>query len=276
VSNEHPTPYVPVEIIGGRLVRLCPACRQQIVERTDDDGIVSLNFDEHYETEHGEKEPERQRGYLLALQPRDGGKPGPSPEALRGTSQMILEMVKRQIPELDWQIVYRLEDLPEGAPALEASQVLRGSWQREGDDAQLRQVRWYRREQDSLVFTPTMAQFDEWDAARDRSRDARAALIERHRDHLPVFAGTSLEDWDEYSVDCKRQEDKIAKDFDTECEAATRQFYRGDYRWLATLSAAITTLGIPEDEVEELRYRTEARIAEAEASLRIHQSVQSE
>jgi hypothetical protein len=269
MSEKHLTPYTPVEIIGGRLVRVCPECRQQIVERTDDDGVVSQNFDEHYDTEHCEKEPKRQRGYLLAMQPRDGGKPGPSPEALRGISQMILEMVRRQIPDLDWQIGYRLEDLPEGAPALEASQVLRGSWQREGDDAQLRQARWYRREQDSLVFTPTKAQFDEWDAARDRGRDARAALIERHRDQLPVFAGTSLEDWDEYYVGCKGQEDKIAKDFDTEREAATRQFYRGDYGWLATLSAAITNLGIPEDEVEELRTRTEARIAEAEASLRI-------
>jgi superfamily II DNA or RNA helicase len=182
---------------------------------------------------------------------------------------MILEMVKRQIPELDWQVVHRLEDLPEGAPALEAAQVLRGSWQQEGDDPQLRQVRWYRREQHSLVFTPTNAQFKEWDAARDRARDARAALIERHRDQLPVFGGRSLDDWDEYYTQLKGQEDEIAKDFDTEREAATHQFYRGDYRWLATLNAAISGLGIPENEVEVLRSRTQARIAEAEAALRI-------
>ena len=178
-------------------------------------------------------------------------------------------MVERQIPELDWRMVYRLEDLPEGSPVLQAGQVLRGSWQREGDDPQLRQVRWYRRKQDSLAFTPTKAQLDEWDAARDHARDVRAALIERHRDQLPVFTGTSLEGWDEYYGDRKAQEDEIAKEFDREREAATRQFYRGDHRWLAMLSAAISNLGIPEDEVEELRSQTEARIADAEASLRI-------
>lgn len=182
--------------------------------------------------------------------------------------RLILEMVKKQIPELDWQVVHRLEDLPEGAPVLEAGQVLRGSWQREGDDSQLRQVRWYRREQHSLVFTPTKTQLDEWDAARDRARGVRSALIERHRDQLPTFAGRSLDDWDAYYAERKGQEDEIAKDFDTEREAATHQFYRGDYRWLATLNAAISDLGIPEDEVEELRTRTEARIAEAEATLR--------
>lgn len=269
MSKKHATPYVPVEIVGGRLVRVCPECRQEIVERTDDEGIVSQNFADHFEMAHGEKEPERRRGYLLALQHREDRKPGPSLEALRDASQVILEMVRRQIPELDWQVVYRLEDLPEGAPALEASQVLLGSWQQEGDDSQLRQVRWYRRDRDSLVFTPTKAQLGEWAAVRDRARDVRAALIERHRDQLPVFTGPSLEDWDGYYADRKGQENKIAEHFDTERDAATRQFYRGDYRWLATLSAAISNLGIPDDEVQELRSRTEARIADAEASLRV-------
>ena len=182
VSKNHPTPYVPVEIIGGRLVRVCPECRQEIVERTDGDGTVSQNFGEHYETAHSEEEPERRRGYLLALQHREGGKPGPSPEALRDASQVILEMVERQISELDWRIIHRLEDLPDGEAVLQAGQVLRGSWQLEGDDPQLRQVRWYRREQDSLAFTPTKAQLAEWRAACDHARDVRAALIDRHRD----------------------------------------------------------------------------------------------
>jgi hypothetical protein len=47
------------------------------------------------------------------------------------------------------------------------------------------------------------------------------------------------------------------------------QFYRGDSRWLATLEAAIGDLGIAEEEVEELRARTQARPAEAEAARRI-------
>jgi hypothetical protein len=44
MSNAHPTPYVPVELLGGRLVRVCPECKEQIGERTDDEGIVSNNF----------------------------------------------------------------------------------------------------------------------------------------------------------------------------------------------------------------------------------------
>lgn len=268
MPDQSSMPYVSVEIFGGLLVRVCPACRQVISERTDDEGAVSNNFATHFEAEHGEHEPERQRGYLLGLQPRDDGQSGPGPDALRNVCRLILETVERQIPELDWQVVHRLEDLPEGGPVLDANQVLRGSWTREGDDPQLRIVRWYRREEDHLVFTPTKAQIDEWDAARERARDVRAALIERHRDELPTFTGDTLADWEEYYAGRKVQEDEVAKDFDARRDSAMHQFYCGDYRWLATLNAAISDLGIPEEEVEELRARMDARIAEAEAALR--------
>lgn len=168
MSNAHPTPCVPVELLGGRLVRVCPECKEQIGERTDDEGIVSNNFAEHYGTEHAEREPERQRGYVLAPQPGDDGEPGLSPDTLRNVSHLVVNIVKKQIPDLDWQLVHRLEDLPEGAPALMAAQVVRGSWQMDGDDPLVRQVRWFRRKEEHLVFTPTPAQLDEWDAARDR------------------------------------------------------------------------------------------------------------
>lgn len=268
MSNAHPTPYVPVELLGGRLVRVCPECKEQIGERTDGEGIVSNNFAEHYDAEHAEREPERQRGYVLALQPRDNGEPGPRSDALRNMSHMVVDIVKKQIPDLDWQLVHSLEDLPEGAPALMAGQVIRGSWQMDGDDPQVRQVRWYRRDEEHLVFTPTKAQLDEWDAARDRARDVRAALIERHRDALPKFTGDSLADWEAYYGERTLREDEIAKEFDAHREAARDQFYRGDHRWLATLEGAIRELEIPDQEVEELRVRTEARLADAEAALR--------
>ena len=60
----------------------------------------------------------------------------------------------------------------------------------------------------------------------------------------------------------------IAKEFDAQRDAAMDQFYRGDHSWLATLDGAIRELEIPDQEVEELRARTEARLAEAEAALR--------
>ena len=269
MSSAHPSPYVPVELLGGRLVRVCPECKEQIGERTDDDGRVSDNFADHYSAEHAEREPERHSGYVLALQPRDDAEPRVGPDALRNMSHMVVDIVKKQIPDLDWQLVHRLEDLPDGAPALMAGQVIRGSWQMDGDDPQLRQVRWYRREGEHLVFTPTTAQLDEWDAARDRARDVRAALIERHRDALPKFIGDSVADWEAYYGERKIREDEIAKEFDTQRDAAMNQFYRGDHSWLATLEGAIRDLEIPDQEVDKLRAKSQARLAEAEAALRI-------
>jgi len=94
-------------------------------------------------------------------------------------------------------------------------------------------------------------------------------LIERHRDVLPDFTGASLAHWDRYYAERRRQEDEIAKDFDVQRRAAMDQFYRGDSRWLATLEAAIGDLGIAEEEVEEQRARTQARLAEAESGSRL-------
>ncbi len=123
-------------------------------------------------------------------------------------------------------------------------------------------------EKEHLVFTPTPAQLDEWDAARDRGRDVRAALIERHRDALPKFTGDSVAAWEAYYGERKLREDEIAKEFDTQRGAAKDQFYRGDHGWLSTLEGAIRELEIPDQEVEELRARSEARLADAEAALR--------
>jgi hypothetical protein len=140
----------------------------------------------------------------------------------------------------------------------------------DGDNPQVRQVRWYRRAEEHLVFTPTPAQLDEWDAARDRARDVRAALIERHRDTLPKFTGDSVAAWEAYYGERKRREDEIAKEFDGQRDAAMDQFYRGDHSWSATLDGAIRELEIPDQEVEELRAKTEARFADAEAALGIN------
>lgn len=263
-----PAPYVAAEIIGGRLLRVCPECLEQIVEVTDDEGIVSDNFATHWEAEHRQQPPERQRCYVLGMQPRTDGEPGPRSGALRDVSRQILSWVRKQMPDVDWELVERLEDLPEGAPALIASEVLRGNWGMDGDDPQVRKVRWYRRQGSAIAFTPTQAQWDEWDAARKRASDVRAALIERHRDELPKFKGKTVAGWERYCKRLKEEEDQIATAFDAERDASRKQFLRGDYRWQATLEAAIAKLAIPDEEVDELRERTRARIEEAEARLR--------
>ena len=147
----------------------------------------------------------------------------------------MLDLVKEQMPDVDWHLIHDLHGIPERAPVLDAGHVLRGAWQREGGNPQLRQVRWYRREGDHLVFTPTQAQLEEWTGAREWTADVRAALLERQRDALPEFGGDSVAAWEEYYAARKRQEDEIAKAFDAQRDAATKQFYRGDYRWASTL-----------------------------------------
>jgi hypothetical protein len=56
---------------------------------------------------------------------------GSGPEALRNVSHMVVDIVKKQISDLDWQLVDRLEDLPEVTPALMPGEAMRGSWQME-------------------------------------------------------------------------------------------------------------------------------------------------
>lgn len=105
-----------------------------------------------------------------------------------------------------------------------------------------------------------------------KSRTVASACLPagRTRTRIGGHSTTSVpSNWDQYNAERKKQEDEIAKDFDVQRRAAMDQFNRGDYRWLAKLKATIADLGTPEEEVEELRTRTRARLAEAEAALRI-------
>lgn len=263
------SPYVAAEVVGGRLVRTCPECRDEIVEVTDSVGMVSNNFAAHWEVEHREQPPERQRCYLVGFQPRTDGMPGPGPDALRDLSRHILAVVRERMSEVDWELVEHVADLPEHAPALIAYEVLRGSWGVDGDNDQVRRVRWYRREGEDLVFMPTSAQWSEWDAASERARDVRAALMERHRDELPKFRGKTVAGWERYYKRLKKEEDKIAASFDAQRETALEQFLCGDYRWESTLRGAIDELAIPNEEVDDLRERTRRRVEEVDAMLEV-------
>jgi hypothetical protein len=117
------------------------------------------------------------------------------------------------------------------------------------------------------VFTPTAQQWSEWDGASERARDVRAALLERHRDELPKFKGKTAVGWERYYKRLKKEEDVIAERFDAQRDVALKQFVCGDYRWEATLQAAIDELAIPEGEVDELRERKQKRMEEVEALL---------
>jgi hypothetical protein len=208
-ATKHPTPYVPVDVLGGRLVRVCPECHQQIGERTDDEGVVSNHFAEHYETEHRQQEPERVRGYLLAAS-----------EFHQRISHIALKQVKKQLPEMDWQVVARAEDLPEGAPVLLAEQVLTGSWARETQDPLECQIRWYRREGDRIVFVPTPEQLGQW----EQFRAACNVRAPRGVDNEPKL--TAVLDAFDACVDAAQQLAKL-------------EFYSGATSWMATLKAPL-------------------------------------
>jgi hypothetical protein len=47
MSKEYPLPYAAAELVGGRLVRICPVCRQQIGERTPPHAAEPASRREH-------------------------------------------------------------------------------------------------------------------------------------------------------------------------------------------------------------------------------------
>lgn len=255
-------PFVRPEVRDGRLVRVCPECGEEIVELTDEDGMVSNRMAEHHEAEHSAApEPEKQRSYLLAVQRKaDGGLPS---DARRGVSEVVLRHVGEQFAELEWELVDCFEELPEEAPVLQAADALRGMWRSDDDPPQVRQVRWYERRGDDLVFTPTRNQIDEWNAASRRANDFRGAWVERHRDQLPTFEGESVEDFDDWYPGYREREQELTREFDAQVDVARYQFYTGEPRWAITLEAAVGGLEIAENEAQEYRARMDERFAAA-------------
>jgi hypothetical protein len=109
-----------------------------------------------------------------------GTQPAKDRSGIRDTSginRSALDHVRRQPfePDVEWQLVERLEDLPEGAPVVQAAHVLIAGFARESDPPHMRQIRWFKRERDHLVFTPTKQQLAAYDEATRRLRDARFA-----------------------------------------------------------------------------------------------------
>lgn len=270
MSNKNPAPFVPAEVRHGRLVRLCPVCKEHIVEHTDEEGMVTNSFAEHYEVEHAaEPEPEVLRLYVLGAQPAKGR---PGIRDTSGINRSALDHVRRQPFEHDveWQLVERLEDLPEGAPVVQASHVLVAGFARDSDPPHIRQIRWFKREGDHLVFTPTVQQLAAYDEATRRLMDARFVLLDRHRDELPKLeveediTGTedTLEAYDRFRAEAKPLEDAITKDLNTAQDVARHQFFTGAIEWLATIDDAITAAKISDDEIPAKREWFVAREAE--------------
>lgn len=68
---------------------------------------------------------------------------------LEHSAHLSRKMIAERIPEVDWVIAYRVEDVPEGCWVINQYEFLRGSWG--GDISEdYRSIRWYQREGDKL------------------------------------------------------------------------------------------------------------------------------
>ena len=245
-------------------------CARNTSSSTPMKGVVMDSFAEHYEVAHAaEPEPEALRLYVLGAQP---AKDRSGIRDTSGINRSALDHIRRQPFERDveWQLVERLEDLPEGAPVVQASHVLVAGFARDSDPPHIRQIRWFKREGDHLVFTPREQQLAAYDEAARRLMDARFVLLDRHRDELPKFeveediTGTeaSLEAYDKFRAETKPLEDAITKELDTAQDVARHQFFTGAIEWLATIDDAITAANISDDEIRAKREWLVAREAE--------------
>lgn len=84
------------------------------------------------------------------------GGPGNSRELGRIALDSARRTFANANEDVELQLVDRVADLPEGAPTLRAGDVLVAGL---SDDPHERQIRWYKREGDKLVFTPTAKQY---------------------------------------------------------------------------------------------------------------------
>jgi hypothetical protein len=280
--KRRPLLYVPAEVIGGRLVRICPECKQEIGERTDDEGLVSNHFAEHYEAEHPVVvEPERPRYYLL-----NSFKEG---EVGRRLAADVLRIMRDRTKDadgkarIDWVLVNELEDLPEGESTLLASEIMRRLWDGENGDEGIPGL-WHR-EGDKLVRTLVEETEEERErrvsdymqkinALMDRHHDANAVLIARHEHRLPKFRSPKREhgDYDavtaRYDTWRKRREPleaKITAKLDKAYKRSIKRLDndRDDYR--EPLDEAIREADISDEEIDARHAKLEARLAEIRA-----------
>lgn len=112
-------------------------------------------------------EPERQRLYLIAVDMNEKMAPRMAP--------ILLESVRKRIPEADWQIAYRVEDMPEDGVGVLMLESMKQMW--DGED---KEIRWYFRQGDKLQRFWTDTQIE-----RQRAKwQAESRLWDRQMDHM--------------------------------------------------------------------------------------------
>jgi hypothetical protein len=207
--------------------------------------------------------------------------------ASRNMAHQALGLMRKHTPTapdgkpIDWTLVDRVEDLPEGAPTVEAAAVLHRVFDKEGGGIPLCQ-----RQGDELVLIPqeeteeereqrVSEYLEQSDALRKRLFAARHILIVRREDRLPKLRvperdrGTrvAMEKYDAWRERRKPLEDKITKKLDEAQKRSSTRLRNQRDDWREPLDEAIVAAGITEDEIADEIRRAEAREAEVERAL---------
>ncbi len=270
--REKPVLIVQPEVRRGRLVRVCPACQQEITEHTDADGMVSNHFGEHYAAEHsvGPK-PEKRYIYVVAGEWK-------TPHMSVVFNQLAIDTAREtdtvQGEPVEWMPVDRLDDLPDDGEFVQAYEIARAAWAKP-EDEDARKMRIYRM---GPFYRLTKEDHEAHKQTIDRLWTARRVLIDRHEDELPQLeipdeingnteaVGARVDAWLEAR---KPVEAEIAKDLDVARELAYDQFFSGQPEsvWRSTIDEAIAAASITGQEILAERKRSERLLAETETKL---------
>jgi hypothetical protein len=126
-----------------------------------------------------EPEPEREVRYLLAVAKPEGV------EQFVALAHVSLPMIREQMPEVDWEAVFRHEDLPPGALAIDMVDFIAA-----GFDRGHKHVHWYRRATDEelaerpgwpIRYQPTARQIAQFKQDTDRLLAKTDELLDASR-----------------------------------------------------------------------------------------------
>jgi hypothetical protein len=132
------------------------------------------------EPDSASKAPKRMTCYLLA-----------SPKAPSELANVCRQQIRERMSEVDWEVIYRVADLPEAAYAVTVSDYITagfGGGQFPGGN-----VRWYRRSSDErLEFTPTRQQTEAYTGAAAEILEGVDALLKLAEEVGPYGYGYLL------------------------------------------------------------------------------------
>jgi hypothetical protein len=241
MSEEKYPPDAVLTVHDGKLVRVCPECRERVGEQTAADGTVSDHYGDHYREAHP-PEPDPELAYALS-----GKATGHRFADLTDLDYSGLRSIQRQFPEPRWQMVDRIEDVPEGALALSVREAMAAML---GGEPWQKEVRWYRRTGDKLTFQPTKKQAARFSELGDR-------IMAAMNESLAIMEAIDVKaEGSGYLFGC---EEKLCKVMEATLKLLIEKHKSGDRDW-TKIEAAL-------DEWPEKRAEVHKRLADEGVAL---------